>query len=207
MCRFRLCLEVDFGAERERSHLRELSAGFVLTRVDFGVETRVLGDYEGVLNVEIDADALDVLLDRAEQFALDGVSQIANQMKEDRLSDQLTIEDIDPSEFQNRLEELEAANFNKKADPIQTLSKKGGDRGNMTKFEELLAKYGKTAEDITFNYAEMSDEELEAKFAELFADAGTNEPVADDPQKFAKLVRTYDVSYDSLLVNLFYIQT
>ena len=38
----------------------------------------------------------------------------------------------------------------------------------MTKFEELLTKYGKTAEDVTFDYAEMSDEELEAKFAEVF---------------------------------------
>lgn len=107
------------------------------------------------------------------------------------------------AEFQNRLEELEAANFNKKADPIQTLSKKGGDRGNMTKFEELLAKYGKTAEDITFDYAEMSDEELEAKFAELFADAGTSEPVADDPQKFAKLVRTYEISHEDIRYALY----
>lgn len=73
----------------------------------------------------------------------------------------------------------------------------------MTKFEELLAKYGKTAEDITFDYAEMSDEELEAKFAELFADAGTNEPVADDPQKFAKLVRTYEISHEDIRYALY----
>ena len=43
----------------------------------------------------------------------------------------------------------------------------------MTKFEELLAKYSKTAEDIDFDYSEMSDEELEAKFEELF---GESEP-------------------------------
>lgn len=51
---------------------------------------------------------------------------------------------------------------------------KGGNE-DMNKFEELLAKYNKTAEDIEFDYADMSDEELENKFAELFEDAGTEE--------------------------------
>lgn len=45
---------------------------------------------------------------------------------------------------------------------------KGGD--NMNKFEELLAKYGKTAEDIAFETDGLSDEELEAKFKEEFED-------------------------------------
>lgn len=51
---------------------------------------------------------------------------------------------------------------------------KGGNE-DMNKFEELLAKYNKTAEDIYFDYSAMSDEELENKFAELFEDAGTEE--------------------------------
>lgn len=51
---------------------------------------------------------------------------------------------------------------------------KGGNE-DMNKFEELLAKYNKTAEDIDFDYSAMSDEELENKFAELFEDAGTEE--------------------------------
>lgn len=45
-------------------------------------------------------------------------------------------------------------------------SKKGGI--SMNHFEELLAKYGVTAEDITFEYEGMSDEELDVRFAELF---------------------------------------
>lgn len=51
---------------------------------------------------------------------------------------------------------------------------KGGNE-DMNKFEELLAKYKKTAEDIDFDYSDMSDEELENKFAELFEDTGTEE--------------------------------
>lgn len=62
------------------------------------------------------------------------------------------------------------SNFNKEQTPVQTQSKEGGTNNKMTKFEELLAKYDKTAEDVTFDYTEMSDEELEAKFAEMFDD-------------------------------------
>ena len=60
------------------------------------------------------------------------------------------------------------SNFNTEQTPVQTQSEEGGTTNKMTKFEELLIKYGKTAEDVTFDYAEMSDEELEAKFAEMF---------------------------------------
>lgn len=74
-------------------------------------------------------------------------------------------------EFQARLEKLESACINKEN------FEEGGNETNMNKFEELLAKYGKTAEDITFDYTELSDEELEAKFEELF---GENVEEADD---------------------------
>ena len=105
---------------------------------------------------------------------------------------------------------------------INQKSKEGGTNNKMTKFEELLAKYGKTAEDVTFDYTEMSDEELEAKFAEKFDDdnsEGDNsgsgesgEPSNDgegdgegasDPdgnegesQTFEKIIRTYEISHE-----------
>lgn len=72
---------------------------------------------------------------------------------------------------------LSSLNINTKNET--KLFEEGGNVENMTKFEELLEKYGKTAEDITFDYANMADEELEAKFAELFdeesEDDGTDE--------------------------------
>lgn len=125
-------------------------------------------------------------------------------------------------ELQERLEKLETTCFNKEHTTVQTQSKEGGTNNKMTKFEELLAKYGKTAEDVTFDYTEMSDEELEAKFAEMFDDdnsEGDNsgsgesgEPSNDgkgdgegasDPdgnegesQTFEKIVRTYEISHE-----------
>lgn len=51
---------------------------------------------------------------------------------------------------------------------INTSSEKnGGD--NLNKFEELLAKYNVKPEDITFEYDNLSDEELEKKFQEEFS--------------------------------------
>lgn len=59
------------------------------------------------------------------------------------------------------------SNFNNKEHfSAQDNEKEGGNEGIM--FEKLLEKYGKTIEDITFEYESLSDEELEQKFTELF---------------------------------------
>ena len=50
-------------------------------------------------------------------------------------------------------------------------SKEGGKPKEMGKFNELLAKYNKTIDDITFEYENMSDEELEVAFADAFETA------------------------------------
>lgn len=47
------------------------------------------------------------------------------------------------------------------------------------KFEELCKKYNVEKTDITFEYENLSDEELEAKFAETFAKNGDNDGSAD----------------------------
>lgn len=54
-------------------------------------------------------------------------------------------------------------------DAIQNFQE--GGKPEVSKFEELLEKYGKTEEDIDFDYEDLSDEELEAKFAEMFDEA------------------------------------
>lgn len=75
------------------------------------------------------------------------------------------------------------SNFN-----IDEKIQKGGLK--MTKFEELLQKYDKSLDDITFDYDGLTDEELESKFAEVFFDGedptdtenpGTDTPGSDTP--------------------------
>lgn len=65
------------------------------------------------------------------------------------------------------------SNFNKESDA------KGGNV-EMNKFEELLEKYGKTVEDVTFDIEGLSDEELEAKFTEAFEDVSDDIDESED---------------------------
>lgn len=74
-------------------------------------------------------------------------------------------------ELQARLEKLETACFDNK----KNNSKEGGNK-NLNKFEELCQKYEKTVDDITFDYKNMSDDELVEAFAKAFDEADS----ADD---------------------------
>lgn len=55
---------------------------------------------------------------------------------------------------------------------IENMSEFERQKGGLmkTKFEELMEKYGVTAEDVTFEHDGLSDEELEKKFEEVFGD-------------------------------------
>lgn len=74
-------------------------------------------------------------------------------------------------EINNKIDRLQNTNFQRKEDNAQ-----------VNKFEELLAKYSKTAEDITFDYEGISDEELEKAFAEAF-ESSTSEPTSAENEE------------------------
>lgn len=73
-------------------------------------------------------------------------------------------------ELQARLEKLETACFDNK----ENNSKEGGNE-NLNKFEELCQKYEKTVDDITFDYENMSDDELVEAFAKAFDETGSTD--------------------------------
>ena len=80
------------------------------------------------------------------------------------------------NEMNARLSELEPR-FNKNL-------KEGGNQ--VDKLNELLAQYNKTLEDLDFEYEGLSDEELEAKFAEVFGENNTtpsNDNESEDSPK------------------------
>ena len=84
--------------------------------------------------------------------------------------------------YQDKLvEALEKLNITLEAFS-HTIHEEGGDKG-MDKFNELLEKYGKTVEDVTFEFDGLTDEELEAKFKEAFEEEETvvEEPMVEDP--------------------------
>lgn len=101
-----------------------------------------------------------------------GCDENGNEIGEGMLGARADISDFCHKEptytFQDKMIELldklnkTLSNFNNNSE------EKGCD--TMNKFEELLAKYGKTSDDITFEIEGLSDDELEAKFAEMFED-------------------------------------
>jgi putative uncharacterized protein (fragment) len=112
------------------------------------------------------------------------------------------------------LENLNKAisNFDSKPNYFQEKTKKGGNEIKMKKFEELLDKYGKTAEDVTFDYEGMSDAELEEKFMEMFGsdnadqtgiNSNNNVKEGGESQQYENLVRTYEISHEDVRYALY----
>lgn len=104
------------------------------------------------------------------------------------------------------------SNFDSKPNYVQEKTKKGGNEGKMKKFEELLDKYGKTAEDVTFDYEGMSDAELEEKFMEMFGsdnadqtgiNSNNNVKEGGESQQYENLVRTYEISHEDVRYTLY----
>lgn len=104
-------------------------------------------------------------------YEQDGVTEIQEGMK----GSKITIDDFSEkknsmfsADCQDKLiETLEKLNMTLESFNNKTHSEKGGEKV-MNKFEELLAKYGKTADEVTFEYENLSDEELEVAFKEAF---------------------------------------
>ena len=108
-------------------------------------------------------------------YEQDGVTEIQEGMKGSKITiDNFSVKknSMFSADCQDRLiETLEKLNttlesFNDK----NQNSEKGGEKV-MNKFEELCAKYNKTAEEVTFEYENLSDEELEVAFKEAFEEA------------------------------------
>lgn len=119
-----------------------------------------------------------------EDFEFSGVTCLGEHVGEGMLGSRLDIADFSTKnnsvrfEQNNEIAEL-LKELNDKVDALSSYTKENSKEGGkiVSKFEELLQKYNKTVEDIDFEYSEMSDEELEIKFAELFEEGeGSSDP-------------------------------
>lgn len=72
---------------------------------------------------------------------------------------------MDKETYQKMIQSIDKLNATLSTFDIDTV-KKGGSKLN--KLEELLSKYNKTVEDLSFDYSSMNDEELETAFVEAF---------------------------------------
>lgn len=128
-----------------------------------------------------------------DDFYVSGLTLLGSTINPGMKGSQVTIEDFcekENSVFSHNdkliemLEQLNEkidnlSNFTIKENNSEKL-KEGGIQA--VKFEELLIKYGKTVEDITFEYENLSDEELEVKFAEVFEEENADGEGEADPE-------------------------
>ena len=147
----------------------------------YGNETAEILERKKGTKVSIEIDIQDMAWDAKNKwldikdFIFNGITLLSDDVGEGMYGARCDIADFshyesydyskEINEMKSRLQMLEARFSNNN-------SKEGGNQ--QVKFEELLAKYGKTIEDIDFEYEGLSDEELEAKFAEVFADDNTS---------------------------------
>ena len=102
-----------------------------------------------------------------------GVDEDGNEINEGMEGANITLADFSAKNNstinEKLLKEMEKPNATLSAFNINSSLKEGGK--TKMKFEEILAKFGKTFDDIDFEYEDMSEEEFEAKLNELFAEA------------------------------------
>lgn len=88
--------------------------------------------------------------------------------------------------------------------------KEGGKR--LTKFEELLQKYNITKEDITFEIDGLTDDELEAKFTEVYevvepvnpvVDGAFTEPITEPEVAVNTYTKSFELSHDDIRCGLY----
>lgn len=103
---------------------------------------------------------------RADIASLSDFTAQENSVFEDRVTNENIVKMLE--DIKKKLSDLN----------INTNFEKGG--VDSMKLEELLEKYNKTVDDLDFDYENMSDEELETKFEELFGEKEPENP--DDPE-------------------------
>lgn len=140
-------------------------------------------------------------------YEQDGVTEIQEGMK----GSKITIDSFDAgknslfsSQHESKIIEL-LSSIKDKIDslPYVESNQKGVD-STMNYFEELLEEYGVTAEECEFDYENMTDDELDAKFEEVFKcktkknDTDDDEEVEDpqDPEEFEEDEECDDGSED-----------
>lgn len=120
-----------------------------------------------------------------------GVDDFGEEVKPGMENSNITIKDftrnslfssIDEEQTTKLIDTLEKLNFTLSKFNINDTSEKGGNQ-EMNKFEELLQKYNKTIEDVTFEYENLNDEELEQAFEEAFGEIVTedDQTIDSDP--------------------------
>lgn len=93
--------------------------------------------------------------------------------------------------------------INNKLDDILICLNAQKEGGEQKVIDSLLEKYSKTLEDITFEIENLSDEELEAKFEEMFGEDEVSEIEETDVEEEELFTKQFSLSHDDIRVGLY----
>ena len=149
-------------------------------------------DKECACSVELDVIDLSYSADdgilNINKFVFTGVTILGkHQSTGDPVKPGMTgsnIQLVDFSQENNGIDSL-IEKLTQAIDTFQDINSGKGGIQTLTKFDELLEQYGKTKEDITFEYEGLTDEELEAKFAEEFEEHTSENPESTNPVSYS----------------------
>lgn len=121
---------------------------------------------------QLSYNADDKVLD-IEVFTFSGVTILGKNVNGNIVQPGMVGSNIQIADFSKKnnslIEQIQL--INKRLDSFNIYLKEGGNTEEMSKLDELLEEYGKTIDDIDFDYEGLSDEELEEAFKEAFGDA------------------------------------
>lgn len=142
----------------------------------------ILEERGGTTDISMEIDAIDVAYsskDKAlniKEFVATGITLLGGDVTPAMKKANATIFSLNEDSRHNQLieimQELKQSldNYTSAIQADETILRKENEKG--MKFEELLAKYNISAEDVDFEYEDLDDSQLEEKFAEVF---GTQE--------------------------------
>ena len=170
---------------------------------------------EGECSVSIEIDILEMSYDaeskllKITKFVFDGVTILGVDEDGNKIEPGMTGANIKLADFDKKNNSM----FNNKElfnaikelnENIKILNdKKEGGIGALNLFEQLLEKYGKTREDITFEFENLTDEELTAKFEEMFGSTENPEPKSDPEPESTKPNNEYSLTLPDGTVKTF----
>lgn len=139
-------------------------------------------------------------------FCFMGVTILGEEVKPGMAGANITLQDFSAENnslinpMQGFIDVLEKLNNTLSEFKIQ--EKKGGE-SQVTKLEELCAKYNITADTLSFSTDDLSDEELKAKFAELYSKEETHEETQSSSEETASnytVLKTLDSDSDRMKI-------
>ena len=159
----------------EREQELSVSVEIAVKSMSYDVKTKVLniddGYFSGVTILGVDEEGNTIR---------PGMSGSNIKLKDFSESNNSIFSDMTDEEHSKLIETLERLNTTlselniNKTQNFSNNEKEGGSE-SVIKLEELLSKYNKTVDELDFETEGLSDEELEAKFAEAFDDGGEGE--------------------------------